>query len=379
MSIARDSRLAAAGQERPQTAPTLSSQIMHEKPLEQSTAATTPTPEGEQPELPAKEQAPRGELSSAAATAPSAAAAAAPLSPEAVYFVPATESRFNPWLAALASRCLPYQIEYDDGERRIAVPADYAEKAREELAIYERINHDWPRQAPPDPQANQPLFSELSFFAALASALALFRFYLWVESTPALGWRERGLWRDSALAAGEWWRVLTALTLHADASHLLSNLFWMLALLALLGAEVGAGAAWAGMIAAGALGNAAMIALAPEGHAALGASTMVFGLLGMISAMRTWHSWRRRQDGRGQLLRILPWLPLLAGLAMLGIYGTAPGSDLLGHGCGFVAGLAIGALMPLSQPLLTRRWLQLALAGAAAILLLAAWLAAFAD
>jgi membrane associated rhomboid family serine protease len=77
------------------------------------------------------------------------------------------------------------------------------------------------------------------------------------------------------------------------------------------------------MVFAGALGNAVMIALARKTQR-LGASTMVFGLLGILSAVRTWHSWRRRQGGRGQLLRIVPWLPLLAGLAMLGIYGTAP-------------------------------------------------------
>lgn len=295
-----------------------------------------------------------------------------------VYFVPSPASRFNPWIAALASRRVPYRVEYDGDERRIAVPAGYAEKAGEELAAYERINHAWPRQAPADPRADEPLVSDASFFAALASAAALFRFYLWVENTPGLGWRERGAWRDSALAAGEWWRVLTALTLHADAPHVLGNLFWMLGLLAVLGAEIGAGAAWAAMVFAGALGNAVMIALAPEGHSALGASTMVFGLLGILSAVRTWHSWRRRQGGRGQLLRIVPWLPLLAGLAMLGIYGTAPGSDLLGHGCGFGAGVAIGALLPVCRPALAWRWLQLALAGAAAVLLVAAWLAAFA-
>lgn len=294
-----------------------------------------------------------------------------------VYFVPSATS-FNPWIAALASRRVPYRVEYAGNELRIAVPAGHAEKASEELAAYEQINRGWPRLVPADPQASQPLLSDASFFTALLSAAALFRFYLWVESTPWLGWRERGVWRDSALAAGEWWRVVTALTLHADALHVLGNLFWMLGLLAILGAEIGAGAAWAAMIFAGALGNTVMIALAPEGHSTLGASTMVFGLLGILSAVRTWHSWRRRQRGRGQLLRIVPWLPLLAGLAMLGMYGTAPGSDLLGHGCGFGAGVAIGALLPACKSALARRWLRLALAGGAAILLVAAWLAAFA-
>lgn len=294
-----------------------------------------------------------------------------------VYFVPSS-SRFNPWIAALASRRVPYRVEYAGNEIRIAVPAGHAEKASEELAAYERINRGWPRLVPADPSASQPLLSDASFFTALLSAAALFRFYLWVESTPWLGWRERGVWRGAALANGEWWRVLTALTLHADAPHVLGNLFWMLGLLAVLGTEIGAGAAWAAMIFAGALGNTVMIALAPGGHSALGASTMVFGLLGILSAVRTWHNWPRRQSGRGQLLRIVPWLPLLAGLAMLGMYGTAPGSDLLGHGCGFGAGVAIGALLPACKPALAQRWLRLALAGVAAILLVAAWLAAFA-
>jgi hypothetical protein len=111
-----------------------------------------------------------------------------------VYFVPSPASRFNPWIAALASRRVPYRVEYDGAERRIAVPAGYAEKAGEELAAYERINHAWPRQAPADPRANEPLVSDASFFAALASAAALFRF--------TCGWKTRRGLAGASVAHG---------------------------------------------------------------------------------------------------------------------------------------------------------------------------------
>lgn len=293
-------------------------------------------------------------------------------------FVPSRPERFNPWLAALASRRIPYRIEFDGGARRIVVAAAYAEKACAELSAYERVNRGWPRPRLEDPQAGRPLVTDGAFFTALGCAALLFRFYLWVEDTPVREWRARGAWRGEAIATGEWWRVITALTLHADAPHVLGNLFWLLGLLAVLGAEIGPGAALAAMVFSGALGNSLMLVLAPEGHAALGASTMVFGLLGVLSAVRTWHTWRTRQGGHGPLLQLVPWVPLLAGMAMLGIYGTAPGSDLLGHGCGFAAGVAIGALLPWCRSALSQRWLQLALAAAAWLLLLAAWQAAFA-
>src|SRR5665213_2692795 len=56
-------------------------------------------------------------------------------------------------------------------------------------------------------------------------------------------------------AAGEWWRALTALTLHLDQEHLLGNLlFGVFAGLA-AGRLLGPGVAWASILGAGAIAN----------------------------------------------------------------------------------------------------------------------------
>jgi len=122
-------------------------------------------------------------------------------------------------------------------------------------------------------------------------------------------------------------------------------MFWGGALLALVASEFGAG--WGGllMLAAGILGNALNAGLLPQAqHQALGASTMVFALLGILSSTATLALWQQRQQGRGVFRIVHLWLPVLAGCGMLSLYGSAPGTDLGGHLNGFLAGLLLGFL-----------------------------------
>ena len=69
-------------------------------------------------------------------------------------------------------------------------------------------------------------------------------------------------------------------------------------------------------------------------------------------------------------------MPVVGGLALLGLLGTSKRADLAGHLCGFVSGLLAGAAVS-RVPALQNRAAQACLAVLAACVPVAAWLAAF--
>ena len=145
------------------------------------------------------------------------------------------------------------------------------------------------------------------------------------------------------IARGEWWRPFTALFLHGDGGHILSNLASGAVFGALVSKSIGPWKGWAMILLAGTIGNAiTSVVTYPEPFVSLGASTAVFGALGILSGIGIVEN--LREELRMPLLRILA--PLLAGLVLLGWLGGAEpdaGVDVFGHVFGFVAGLLAGA------------------------------------
>jgi membrane associated rhomboid family serine protease len=140
-------------------------------------------------------------------------------------------------------------------------------------------------------------------------------------------------------AAGEWWRAVTALTLHVDQEHLLGNLLF--GVMAGMGAArlLGPGVAWSSILGAGALANYAEMLIAPPLHRAVGASTAVFAALGLLAGL----AWRQRLTLRGRRWHL--WAPLIAGVCLLTLLGSGtPHVDVLGHTLGFIFGVAAGWL-----------------------------------
>lgn len=182
----------------------------------------------------------------------------------------------------------------------------------------------------------------------------------------------RGAADASRILAGEVWRTATALTLHADTSHLVANA----TAAALLGAAVcrtlGPGVGAALVVASGMLGNALNAILRGPPHVSVGASTAVLGAVGVLSGLA--FARQRRRPRRGARA----WLPLAAGLALLGMLGSDPRSDLGAHFFGFVSGTALGAGAGLTLRGPARPAAQRALLAASLAVLLASWACALA-
>ena len=150
----------------------------------------------------------------------------------------------------------------------------------------------------------------------------------------ALGKTHAGLVRQ-----GEWWRTVTALSLHLDAGHLVANLVFGSLFGLFLGTVLGSGLAWASILVTGALGNAMNAWVQPADHSAAGASTAVFGALGILAA----YAWKQRRGIEGGWLR--RWTPVLGGVLLLAYTGLGgERTDVIAHVTGFLSGLLLGGL-----------------------------------
>jgi membrane associated rhomboid family serine protease len=246
-----------------------------------------------------------------------------------------TGSQAKSWALVLDSRSIPCRITSDKSGWQLLTPEQHLESARTELRLYEESNRNWP---PPPPTTRILLENTLPTISILILLATFHNLTLLGISLPGHGiadLHDLGAVHGAAVRDGQWWRLVTALTLHADFIHLLGNLTIGGTLIILLCRELGSGLAWSLLLGAGTLGNLANAWMQSPAHRSLGASTAVFGAVGIFSAI----SMLRR---RKQLLRGL-FAPVAAGLALLTLLGSeGKQTDLGAHLFGFAFGVLLG-------------------------------------
>lgn len=135
---------------------------------------------------------------------------------------------------------------------------------------------------------------------------------------------------------GEYFRLVTALFLHADVQHLAGNLAGIGIFGTAVCSIIGDGLGWLLILATGFIGNWINAAIVPSDRISIGASTAVFGAVGLLTAIQFY----RKLRVPGQ--RLKAWLPLAGGLALLAFLGAGIHSDITAHLFGFLAGIGIG-------------------------------------
>jgi rhomboid protease GluP len=291
----------------------------------------------------------------------------APGSPEIVFRAIRREACAEAALVLEAAGLRP--AVHDLGDNWLVIVAPYeVEQARRELA-------EWLAESrpPPEPPMRQPLADGRP--GVLAYALAVIAVALAVANF-AFGrdWLAAGRIDGAAMAAGEWWRAFTALTLHADLEHLAANLFFGGVFGWFAGRSLGSGVAWLLILLAGASGNIVNVLILGPGHRAIGASTAVFAALGLLGSL----GWAgRRGSAQGKIFR---WGPVIAAVALLAYTGAGgERTDIGAHIWGFAAGLGTGWLAAAISPRLLANKVLQGIAGTAAALALAgAWVLALA-
>jgi len=238
-------------------------------------------------------------------------------------------------ICSLVLNAVGIQHSIDLSRSCISVPDESAAAAKYQLDKYFEENANWPE--PPPSLPAQPHAGNPPTIVTIGS-LALF--YLitgpWNSGTP---WFKNGAIDSQAiLEQGEWWRLVTALTLHADQVHLLGNCLIGGFLVHLLCKTVGSGLGWMLLIVCGALGNYLNIAVRETALHSVGFSTSIFAAIGMFSGLQisSGHNFSFKQ--------LLMALGAGAGLlAFLGVEGER--TDIGAHFFGFLCGIGMGVLV----------------------------------
>jgi membrane associated rhomboid family serine protease len=183
---------------------------------------------------------------------------------------------------------------------------------------------------------------------AYTCALALVVFHLRLESSGHwAGFIRLGRSQAALVLEGQWWRLVTALTLHSDLPHVLGNTLFGGFFLTAVAGRLGIGVAILCFVTTGTIGNLANALYYGSAHSSIGASTGVFGLVGVLAGLAAWHRHQTALPGRGA------WVALAAGLAIVAMLGSGgPGVDFSAHLFGLAAGGLTGLL--LAAPLASR-------------------------
>jgi len=248
-----------------------------------------------------------------------------------------TRQRAEEWALVLASQGIATRIEPGMQGYVLAVPSGEATRARSVLDAYVRENAERAADAAAAGQ-EEPLGEP--GLAGVWVALLLLACH-WLAGRAALHdiVYAQGSADAHAILAGEWWRTVTALFLHAGLGHVVGNALFGVYFVSAVTRSLGSGLGLALVLASGAIGNALNALAHPHGHDSIGASTAVFGAIGILAGMAL--ARRSRAGLRGT--RLL--LPVGAGLGLLAMLGTSGARvDIFAHLYGVLAGGVLGLI-----------------------------------
>jgi len=216
-----------------------------------------------------------------------------------------------------------------------------------------------------------------NWWAPAGYVWALALAYLQQARDPTTAIAEGAVSHEAIWREHEWWRALTALFLHGDLQHLLSNIGFGLLFAVPLQRLIGPGLMLWSFLLTGFVGNLwASLIRSGDSVNSIGASTAVFGVLGTLVGVRMW-GWIRA-NARWHWREII--VPLGGGCALFALLGASPVDwrgqpiDNIAHLTGFLSGLILGALWIWATPerMRTGHW-ALGLAWLALVPVLLIW------
>lgn len=225
------------------------------------------------------------------------------------------------------------EVGYQDGWWLLAVSRSDLAVSTAELDAYRRENPT------PSPRSSMavPVYGGAAVGVFLYAATIVLVAIFTGQGAFGLEWLSAGQMQAGRAVAGEWWRIVTALTLHLDVGHITANLAFGTVFGFLAGRVLGGGVAWLAIVTAGAMGNFMNAMLQAPTHSSIGASTAVFAALGLIVS----HALRPRTAVPEKSLR--RWSPLIGGILLFAFTGIGgERTDVMAHVTGFSAGLMIG-------------------------------------
>ncbi len=215
---------------------------------------------------------------------------------------------------------------------RIEVPELYVDAARDAIYRYQTENPITEEGVSGRHQRPEPknLSGVVVAFLLLSVHMAVFASAAPEDYIAVFGADAR------RILDGEVYRCTTALVLHADAAHITGNMVGMVLFGGAVCTVTGSGVGWLMILACGIIGNLSNAFAYETGHLSVGASTAVFGAVGIlcalqaVNAVRTGKGWKQM------------FLAFGGGVALLAFLGTSARSDVGAHLFGFFSGVLLG-------------------------------------
>ena len=183
----------------------------------------------------------------------------------------------------LSSVGISHRVAGTTGRLLLQVNAEDLHAARYEIDAYQAENANWPPKPNNSLKTYEPLLQPPTLL--LIGSLALF----YTVTGP---WSADSFWFSGGagdavkiLQHHEYYRLVTALTLHADTSHLLGNCFFGGFLFHFFCRLTGNGLGLFAMLVTAALGNYINVLVHGHNHLFVGFSTAVFAVIGMLSML----------------------------------------------------------------------------------------------
>jgi rhomboid protease GluP len=276
--------------------------------------------------------------------------------------------RIDAWSLVLVAKQLHPLVFVRDGAYELHVPYSEGARALAELAsadAEERAEARVPRARP------LPAITRHAWWgSALMSALLVVCFAVTGGRSAASPWFSAGASDASRVLSGELYRTVTALTLHADLAHLVSNASISVLVIAAVMRSTGVGLGALSVVLAGALGNWLNAYAHYSMHRSVGFSTAVFAAIGLAGALAFAEA--RAHPGR----RRPAWTALGGSVALLAALGASEKSDVFAHLFGGMAGMALGLALGLLAVRPKSTLVQALLGASAAALVAGSWLLA---
>ena len=240
------------------------------------------------------------------------------------------------WGLVLSSRGIPFKSIPAKRPQEILVPTPHLAVACNEINLYQTENKATGRPALKKFDKADNMLATLSILLLLGIFHNLTYLQLSGFGHDSIDWLKLGSANNTLILNGEWWRLITSLTLHADWQHLLGNILLGGYFVVRLCQITGSSAGWFLVLCSGLIGNFLNALIQPGNHNAVGASTAIFGAIGIAGAIGS--ALAPRQQLRQWLL------PLAAAFILLGLLGSGnnDNTDVGAHIFGFVAGIMIG-------------------------------------
>ncbi len=252
-----------------------------------------------------------------------------------ILFENLTQKQTDICALVLSASRVPHRITKNKYSWNVWVDESHYDRAIESMELYFKEN----RNVCPDFSEK---YGEIKKDTIISGIIVSIMLLLWYITVQNAGDVKEVINRFGASAVkildGEYYRSVTALMLHKDEVHLAGNMIGLFIFGTAVCSVTGWGTGWLMVLFSGIAGNLLNAFMYESAHVSIGASTAVFGAIGILAGYQGFKEKKTPNKMKSA------WVPIACGLALLGLLGSGGVEvDIMAHLFGFFFGILLGS------------------------------------